>query len=411
MLMNRRGFGLIEVMVSVAIMSIIMVGATQMITDLNNNVKEVRTLSNRDHIAQLVRHYSANTEALRASAINSGPNSELTRCVLGTGTGTCTNLGAPREFTLRDTQNTISIAGRETGLPQLYYSRDGTQCAPVGVECPIQSSTWYVPVCYPGGCAPTAAYINIYYRVRRAPAVTSRLFFRTACTSHPTFAPLTPANCAAGTPPISVSLPLFGTTGGLANRVPFWDTTLSLAPSNIEVITATPGGNIRINNILPIDAANPATANCDPVNNNGALRTNNGALEICQGSSSTWRHVGGLMNSNTAVNAGVGLPYLTNLYVCPAGGNATRCGREPVCMGQVTRRPYAAAGNIAPLTAVADPGCCMDRRVYYRHGAPTISTDEAPFFPPPAVGAGGPPLPTAYNIQGSNVNAPCLPLF
>ena len=44
MFMNKQGFGLIEVMVSVAIMSIIMVGATQMMTDFNTH--QVNVIAN-----------------------------------------------------------------------------------------------------------------------------------------------------------------------------------------------------------------------------------------------------------------------------------------------------------------------------------------------------------------------------
>lgn len=388
MLMNRRGFGLIEVMVSVAIMSIIMVGATQMITDFNKNVKEVRTMANRDQIVELIKHYASNYAAINASA---PAGSNLRRCIDGTGAGTCNSAATMQPLELRDTANTRTVAGAA-----VFYTRDGALC-PVAVgsdQCPIQARAWFSPDCYPAGCPPITQhgeYIIINYSITRVAGVTG-LVFRGACTSDV-------VGCAAPDPVISVAVPMFtGLAPGVAGRVPHWTSTLGWTQSTLEVIPVT--GNIMINR----KTGAAVGADCGiGVTNSGTLRTNNGALQVCDGTSGLWKHAGGRMDSSVSSSAlppGRGLPNLPNLYICPAGGNTATCGGAVTCMGQVTRQPAVAAVTPTPanyfgggpLPAAGD-SCCMDRFIWM---GPLAQKGDARF---------------GQYIGASNSNAACTPLF
>lgn len=306
MFMNRRGVGLIEVMVSVAIMSIIMVGATQMITSFNKNVQDARTLANKDQIAEVIAHYATTARALDASATAAGPNSPLRKCISGTGTGLCVH-GAQSPFELRTPPLGLppSIAGAAT-----YYTRDGALCLPPipppafvdGSEaCPIRAQIWFRPRCYGNiACVPMvhAEYLTIDYMITRAVSTPlnpiSGLAFRSSCTAGAP--PDIRCPPAAANPSIVVAVPMFtNLPAGVVNRAPFWDSTSTLAPSTLEIIPGN--GNVVINRT---SGDLTGALNCNGLNN-GAVRTHNGSLQICDGATSRWKFSAGRMESSLSL--------------------------------------------------------------------------------------------------------------
>lgn len=349
MLTNKKGFGLIEVMVSVAIMTIIGLGAATMITNMQKGVKDVRTLANRDYVGQMIKHFAGDPRAVAASILPAPIQTNFRRCVNGALGGMCPNVQTGlRLYAPGGTQ----IAG-PPGAP-IRYTPEGAIClGPASVQCPLEAIAWYTPFCpTTAACGATIAVrLEINYMVRKSAGI-SGLEYQSVCSNG---AP----GCVATAPPaVGIVIPLNNPTSVVLNRLAYWSSTTGMTESTARQDANT--GNLFLNE--------SAAAACNP-SNAGGIRTRNGTLEVCDGPLSEWKNAGGEIDSS--VSNVTGYPNLKNLFLCPAGGIADRCGGATPCIGQVTKLST----------------CCMDRAVHY-----------------------GPPLPGGVTL-GVNADLPCTSLY
>lgn len=323
MKLNKHGFSLIEVMVTVGILSIIALGTMTMFTNMLKSQKDIRAISNRDFVVELVKHFAGSPAAIARSATEAG-NADLNRC-LGVIGGTCTHNTLINTFTLYDSAGT-PIAGPSTA--PIRYTIEGARCAgPASVDCPLEAIVWIVPVCSPAACTPNALRLDIHYMVRKAASIAG-LSYRFSCTLQPgSPAPPAGTTCPVSMsppPPISIAIPLNNPAANAVNRLGYWSSTTGLSPSNARQDSTT--GNLFLNE--------SATAVCDGANT-GGLRTRVGALEVCDGALGLWKNAGGTVDSSVSNISGY--PNLKNLFLCPAGGNLDTCGGASPCIGQISK--------------------------------------------------------------------------
>lgn len=371
-LKSNLGFGLIEVLVAVAIMGIIAVGMMQLMEGMTKSSRANRISTENSMLGARIAKYAGLGILIARSAGNPGPlpggNDNLQMCVYGTGTGIC-NEATPIGFTLVDQANT-AVAG-PTGFP-IRYGVNGTTCpGPASADCPFEAFVSFVAVCPASDPTPCAGAqsIQVTYTVRQAAGI----FINNAAVMKGT------------TGSVVFPLPLPGLLNGVAGRLALWSSTTDLVGGNIgqgtgaeslqiqvnpagdyagptEVFVVN-NGNIRIGgNILSntgqLRAATIAMGNwlggIGPTclgSEEGVLRHVNGALQVCD--DGFWRWAAGDINSGTFggygnlpaygaqpayINNGR-VPRLPFLYACPQGGSvgaAESAGRGPVCAGQVS---------------------------------------------------------------------------
>lgn len=342
MKLNKHGFSLIEVMITVGILSIIALGTATMFSNMLKSQKDIRAMSNRDYVVELVKHFAGSPAAIARSATEAG-NADLNRC-LGVSGGTCTGNTLINTFTLYDSAGT-PIAGPSTA--PIRYTIEGARCpGPASVDCPLEAIVWIVPVCSPVACTPNALRLDIHYMIRKAAGVAG-LSYRFSCTLQPgSPAPPAGTTCPASMnppPPISIAIPLNNPNANAVNRLGYWSSTTGLSPSTARQDSTT--GNLFLNESL--------AAPCNALNA-GGIRTRNGALEVCDGALGLWKNAGGAIDSSVSTVSGY--PNLKNLYLCPAGGDSTRCGGASVCMGQVSKMATCCMDR-PPLGALVDAAC------------------------------------------------------
>lgn len=375
MILNKRGFGLIEVMVAAGIMSVIGLGAMQMLGTFQKGANDLRATQNRDYIAQIVRDLAGNPSALNISAGNQ-LGAPFARCVGKSGaTANCSALASPAAIRLYSPSNVLVADGTAAG--PVVYAVDGSICGTgagvVTERCAFEVRAWYAPdctnSCVAGG---VASSVKIFYEIKKSAAVAKGLVYKTVCTfdSLTMRSPGCPAG--AGVPSVGVITPLFYNSSGTATKLAFWSNSDQLSGSNV----AQDGtGNVFLNK------GNGATSSCSNASHLGSVRTNSatGALESCisNGGVYTWRWFAGSNASSAGTNAQTvvadsgafkvpGKARLPGFYLCPIGGNTSRCGGDPACIGQVSRVNY----------------CCMDKAIVYGDGGfgtpITLGTNAAP---------------------------------
>jgi prepilin-type N-terminal cleavage/methylation domain-containing protein len=350
-LLTQSGFSLIEVLMATAILAILSVGMIQLFESQYKQVKSIGTLSNNTQLGLRIARYAGMSSALTVTA-NAAPNSNFTRCVLGTGTGSCVDSGV----SLRDPAGTV-ITGDSAGTP-IRYDLNGVVCAAVGPTCPFEAITTFTRSV--ANCGALPCFITISYSV-------------TQVTDVPNTPRMRPNQ---GT--VTVQIPLTTTWNGTGNRMALWSTSTDLIAGNIVQGTGANAGQIQINRdgtyagagealsvngrVLMADAGLAAGTGCAGITA-GTLRNANGSLEVCDGTN--WHWAAGRLDSGATTQAytsGLGsVPTvrMPGVYVCPslAGGSVSKCdvcGRAPVCMGQMQTGKdcwtCAASPNFSGLT-------------------------------------------------------------
>lgn len=378
-LKSNLGFGLIEVLVAVAIMGIISVGMMQLMEGMTKSVRAFKISSEIDQLGMRVAKYAGMGTALARSARRepSGAmvatpagvaNDNFQMCVLGGGPGVCTHnlqaapVGPPAGFILTDPAGT-PISG--TPAAPMLYGIDGVAgCAPASSTCPFRVITSYWVAC-PSATATCgqAQIITINYTVEQIPGI----FINNAAVMKTTSGQVT------------VNLPLPGYIGGITNRMALWSTSTDLVAGNIAQGTGADNFQIQINptGLYATTGNNPAlvvngqirgntsihmlentvdsaSSNCLFVYPRGTMRNINGTLQVCDGV--TWRWVAGRVDSTSNVGFGpiLKIPRLPGLYACPQNGQVGSCesaAEGPICQGQIS--PF----NSCCMSAGVAAGC------------------------------------------------------
>jgi hypothetical protein len=178
-LKSQAGFGLVEAMIGMALLSVTSLMFGQLITNQNRAIQGNRALSERDILLSRLSRNAGDPLSLNASAlqsVNDNPNL-YHDCVLGGTTNTACNANtcspsSPCDFTLFDAGN-VKMAGPPSD-PQ-YYDLTGEPCTPSSTNdkrCAIQAISQFSVNC--GGGATTcirAKIVTVKYTVQQNPAI------------------------------------------------------------------------------------------------------------------------------------------------------------------------------------------------------------------------------------------------
>jgi prepilin-type N-terminal cleavage/methylation domain-containing protein len=198
---ENSGYSLVELMITVAVISIPTLLVAQVFQQLSRGMLYTRATKTRDEIVRNIRQFAGSREALLASATDLPANSDLNNCL--NGTGSCANLQAyPLALHGHRGASTDVFSGPPSaavlnsppqdwtgGLPR-RFNVNGYPCAPGEAEserCALEVYTVFKPQCLPpvdattnlitrfkppadcGGKAPE--FIEVTYLVRTAQGV------------------------------------------------------------------------------------------------------------------------------------------------------------------------------------------------------------------------------------------------
>ncbi|MCB0370039.1 MAG: prepilin-type N-terminal cleavage/methylation domain-containing protein [Bdellovibrionales bacterium] len=367
---NNKGMTLIEVLVGIALVSILFVAVAEMIGYFTKTTQTFRRSVVRDSIQQNVARFSNLPQQLRNSITITGPytitglassyadNDALRKCIQPGGADCTDNTWVGFTLLQGAPGSTMPQAGPSSTNP-VRYTSEGGKCDTASPTCPIRVYVEFMAHC-PGNPPPPAAAItcdaasnlDIKYTIDQDPGVNLNPPIRTV-----TNAPGSPN----AEPMLSVAIPLASQfNGAKVNSLSFWSSTTDLATSNIYQDTGT--GNVEIlptsgtftpgnaRTLLAVDGAiRPGSGAGEACNNTiiGAIRVDNttDSLQLCtldSIGSYSWKWIAGA-SAPAPSNGGSGgsgagsnkYPYLPNLYLCPVGGSAP-CGGLPPCVGQVS---------------------------------------------------------------------------
>lgn len=198
-LRNEIGMTLIEVMVSVFVMSIVMLGLASNMDIYQREISKVQTKASRTDLSTALRTQVKDSASLYNSADMPG-SSALKNCLMGVGITPCTH-NSSGEFVFAGSQRTepvmssasvqavdasgnpifsapaiggVSSTACPTALTAAYpvfYKTDGTRCkcSDAANLCPIQIVSKYTVFCQNGATCSRPSGVRLSYDIKRRP--------------------------------------------------------------------------------------------------------------------------------------------------------------------------------------------------------------------------------------------------
>ncbi len=176
---KNHGFGLIEVLVVLGIVSIIAFGVAAVMSSTMTQASSLRMANTKSNLVFLVSRYASDPRALRATSIASVNNTiRLINCIFGTSPpppnpagppSQCVNGGGGVGFSLLDGGGTV-ISGPPTNPAR--FDIEGRPCVSASKLCVFEVSTTFIADCgsFPSPCT-SAQNITVNYTVRHPTAV------------------------------------------------------------------------------------------------------------------------------------------------------------------------------------------------------------------------------------------------
>ena len=165
------GFGLIEVMIALAIMSISMMGFLQMMATQHQASSFTQSVSTRNLMQTQIERYIVDPNALTqtmADVADAG-NVALNNCYNAVGASCVEALNVP--FYMLDAQN-VKITGIDTA--PIRYDINGSICAgPASPNCMFEVFTSYESRCPGASPCGSPSVLTVTYTIRQAPGLTT----------------------------------------------------------------------------------------------------------------------------------------------------------------------------------------------------------------------------------------------
>jgi hypothetical protein len=256
---DSQGFGLVEVLVSVGIAGILMMGVTQMTTSTSLAIRGARTVASRDQLSTRISREAGNPVSLKASLNftstagfpgfpGNGPGSWLDKCANGSVPNGCLARDASHNpisygFTLTDSFST-PIAGPDATTAAVY-DITGAICGNVSVSsptpnCPIIATASFTPNCANNqDSCDRAVSIDVHYSLSQAsnvPLLKGGPILRTIDGN------------------VSTAIPFAGQVNGVVNMLAKWVSNTELSSSSVYesstglvgIGTASPSGVLEV---------------------------------------------------------------------------------------------------------------------------------------------------------------------
>jgi type II secretory pathway pseudopilin PulG len=351
-LTNENGAGLVEVMVSFAIIAMIALVLGNVMTQSSVTSLNLRTASSRDMVLSRLQKLAINNRALTLSS-NYASNTNFANCTGGASStpNSCVHNRTPADtFVLLDSAG-LPAAG--TPSQPVYYDPNGSVCPAPNVACPLEAFTTFTAAC-PGSVSPCTY----------ATSVTIQILVRQVSTVDIGGVDLKPRTVSA------IALMPFSYGPGVTNYLAKFNNLGRLVEAGGSVEILDTSNNYFLGVGFPIALGNPSDilevngelrlrqpaglpSACSP-SQAGEIRYNSGypVTEFCNGS--VWMQMGPYDNSAppptpppVACNMNV---LITNGYIMCSGGSIpgttspgwTNCVRDPA---DILGRRYQATCN------------------------------------------------------------------
>ena len=175
---RNQGFSLIEVLISLGIVSAMMLALVELFTSSTKSIVTARATLSRDYLVSLVQMYLTSGAAM-SNSLTLAANADLIQCVDGTPNANGCNSASTYSFTLLPPYGTTPVTG--TTVSPAYYDASGAPCTPPSNLCILQATTTFTANC-PGGTptCTTAQSLNITYQIGLVPGAQLNMWGRLA---------------------------------------------------------------------------------------------------------------------------------------------------------------------------------------------------------------------------------------
>ncbi|WP_413290229.1 type II secretion system protein J [Bdellovibrio sp. HCB337] len=166
----QRGYTLIEIILSLAVTSVLVLIVAQVSQDIIKDVQRNNLVAARDQVVATFRQSSGSINILRAS-LRAASNTQFRDCVCGTGAGCVSAQNYP--FVLYENDG--------AGLPiSTYFDANGLPCDKNQRSCLVEITTYFVAQCMPvlpssdpqppASCVGVPVeFIGVFYNVHQNP--------------------------------------------------------------------------------------------------------------------------------------------------------------------------------------------------------------------------------------------------
>ncbi len=227
---GQRGFGLVESMVTVGVVSVIALGMAEWLRNQDKQIKGQQIAMIRNDFFSRLQRLAGDAQSLNRS-LSGAHSASFAGCANGTGCNTSADQG----FTLMDSAGTVYA----DGSTPIRYDVNGSVCAgPASPTCPLEALVHFTPDC--GGASPCtrARAVSVKVTLRQAAGVT-------APSSGPPLRTLTGSVISA--------IPLVLTASGTVNYVTKWvnsnvsgDSQIYDNASNVGIGTNNPQAKLEV---------------------------------------------------------------------------------------------------------------------------------------------------------------------
>lgn len=236
LILDSKGFGLVEVLVAAGIGSVVMMGMSQMMTSMNLSVRGTRTMASRDQLSTRIAREAGNSTSLgnSVSFTSNAAYPDFPANVTGSDLDKCSNGLVPNGcrakdglgnrmtygFTLTD-EFSVPIAGPDASRAAVY-DVNGALCGnaaskPPTTNCPIIVTASFTPKCYNDtATCDRAISMDIHYSLAQASTV--------QLNGGPSL------KTASGD--VSTSIPFVANATGVSNMMAKWSTSTGLTASS-----------------------------------------------------------------------------------------------------------------------------------------------------------------------------------
>lgn len=166
-----RGFTLLSLIVTVAILSIVILTFSTFVRAMERSLSSARARASKDSIVRNLSAIAASPTSLKQSVTSGGGQSALARCVQDSAQPDCRN-EVFEEFDLYDTFRT-RVAG--TTAKPVYYSTEGATCLSPSASCRYQATARFKAKCASGSSCAKAVQLDIEVTVSQLDTLSAQV--------------------------------------------------------------------------------------------------------------------------------------------------------------------------------------------------------------------------------------------